>query len=100
VTQDPLEGFIELCDVLLVTAAEARAHYERVGSTLTIPIDNLVRMVEIDRQKASDGTLRRPTLGGPPFGFNRFLGDYEWRPDGEKLVEAALALERYWKAHL
>jgi hypothetical protein len=84
-------------------AEEARAEAERLrerweqagdddGATLA---GRLAGLLEHERDEARRGMLP-PRSGGFPLG--RFMGDYEWGPEGRRAEDLVRELQRCWQA--
>jgi hypothetical protein len=90
--------FLRLCDVAI---AEAEHMLDRIqkGELNPALLEVATRTLEnlwILRRKTEDGTLRRPS-GGVGTPISRAVG--EWA-DGTPLMDAALALDRFYRDHM
>lgn len=98
-TKDATAGFIALCDAAIAEARKLKAGYEAAGDRRAGMAERAEQLIAGRRSDALAGTLHLPS-SGTALGFSRFIGDVEWGPEGEALLDAAYAAERYWKQEM
>ena len=94
---DPVTAeYAALCAEALAEAERLHEAWTRSGDSGALLAARLVGLLRDELDRAQRGELPPPEHGFP---LTRFVGDYEWRPEGTTVVERVYAMQRYWQQH-
>ena len=87
---------IRLFDRALDEAQKLRTAYLAAGeSDKIVVLDRAISFVTARRAQALEGSLHTADSGAA-LGISRFIGDFDWGPQGDAFHDAAYAVERHW----
>lgn len=87
--------YADLAEQALEEAERLREHWEQVGDAESARLAaRLAALLADARDEARLGRLP-PRSGGFP--LTRFMGDYEWGEEGQRVEDRVAALQRCWR---
>jgi hypothetical protein len=92
------DAYTAAADDAIAEAERVRARWAERGDTEGAALaERLQQQLVASRDDARRGTLP-PRNGGFP--LTRFVGEYDWGPDADGLVDRVYALQRIWEGRV
>jgi hypothetical protein len=88
------EDYRALTEAILAKAVELRHRWSEAGDRSGVElVDRLIGFLEEQRDNARQGLLPARAHG---FALTRFMGDYDWGPDGKEMQAMVYDLQELW----